>query len=596
MTLDPRFDRLRRDAFAAFRPPAKLALSDWIEGHVYLPSAIAAQPGRMRLWPPQREIADAIGEESVERVSILKSARVGATQLMVGALGHFVQNDPAPVLAVVPAEADARHLIVSVVEPTFAESPALRAALAADTAGRDTMLHRQFAGGSLTVVSAHAPRNLRARTARVLFADEIDAYELSAGTEGDPVELAMRRTMTFGNRKIVLASTPVDAETSRIVRAYEQSDMRVFEVPCPSCGTFGEILWKDIRWAADKPETAHWRCPACEAEVADRQKPQMVEQGRWRATRPEVEGHRGYKLTSLTSTLPNATWPRLAAEFLQAKRSPTTLKPWLNTVLGEPWRGEGDDLDGTDFAALQRPFGLDRIPAEALVLTVGADVQADRIEATFAGWTKDGDVRVLGHETVWGAPTENETWAELDDLSRRQFRHPAGGVLTVDAAVIDSGQLGRRGLCLLPPPHVAPRARREGRRRLQPSEPRVQHLAGHSPCPDRYRRGEAGPAPADRPRRNDPLQQRPVRRLLRPAPRRAACDEVQPGPPRAPLGSGLGPPQRSPRHVGLRLRRPRADRGGRRAAGSGVGEGDGAAEASYRSEKQVAVVVRRARP
>ncbi|GGL52195.1 terminase [Wenxinia marina] len=439
MTLDPRFDRLRRDAFAAFRPPAKLALSDWIEGHVYLPSAIAAQPGRMRLWPPQREIADAIGEESVERVSILKSARVGATQLMVGALGHFVQNDPAPVLAVVPAEADARHLIVSVVEPTFAESPALRAALAADTAGRDTMLHRQFAGGSLTVVSAHAPRNLRARTARVLFADEIDAYELSAGTEGDPVELAMRRTMTFGNRKIVLASTPVDAETSRIVRAYEQSDMRVFEVPCPSCGTFGEILWKDIRWAADKPETAHWRCPACEAEVADRQKPQMVEQGRWRATRPEVEGHRGYKLTSLTSTLPNATWPRLAAEFLQAKRSPTTLKPWLNTVLGEPWRGEGDDLDGTDFAALQRPFGLDRIPAEALVLTVGADVQADRIEATFAGWTKDGDVRVLGHETVWGAPTENETWAELDDLLRRQFRHPAGGVLTVDAAVIDSG-------------------------------------------------------------------------------------------------------------------------------------------------------------
>lgn len=439
MTIDPRFTQLRREALSAFRPPPKLALSEWIEGHVFLPSSIAAQPGRMRLWPPQREIADSIGDDTVERVTVLKSARVGATQLMVGALGHFVQNDPAPVLAVVPAEADARHLVVSVVEPTFSESPALRAALTADSAGRDTMLNRQFAGGSLTVVSARAPRNLRARTARVLFADEIDAYELSAGTEGDPVELAMRRTMTFGNRKIVLASTPVDAETSRILRAYEQSDQRVYEVPCPSCGTFGEILWADIRWEPDKPETAHWCCPSCDARVEDRQKAQMAAQGRWRATKPDVVGHRGYKLTSLTSTLPNAAWPRLAAEFLQAKRSPTTLKPWLNTVLGEPWRGEGDDLDATDFGALQRPFSLDSVPPDALVLTVGDDVQADRVEATFAGWTKEGDMRVLGHEIVWGAPTENETWAEVDDLLRRQFRHPLGGVLTVDAAVIDSG-------------------------------------------------------------------------------------------------------------------------------------------------------------
>lgn len=439
MTVDPRFADLRREALEAFRPPAKLRLSEWIESSVFLPSSLAAQPGRMRLWKPQREIADSIGDDTVERVTILKSARVGATQLMVGALGHFVHNDPSPVICTVPAEADARHLMVSVVEPTFNESPALRAALTTDASGRDVLLHRHFAGGSLSIVSARAPRNLRARTARVLFADEIDAYELSAGVEGDPVDLAIRRTMTFGNRRIVLASTPVDAETSRILRAYEQSDKRVFEVPCPGCGDFHEIVWADIRWDADKPETAHWVCPSCGSVVEDHQKPPMVAEGRWRATAPQVDGHRGYKLTSLTSTLPNASWPRLAAEFVQAKRSPTTLKPWLNTVLGEPWRGEGDDLDATDLGALQRPFSLDSVPPDALLVTVGADVQADRIEATFVAWTRDGDMRVLGHEAVWGAPTENETWAEVDDLLRRQFHHPAGGLLTVDGAVIDSG-------------------------------------------------------------------------------------------------------------------------------------------------------------
>jgi phage terminase large subunit GpA-like protein len=79
----------RKEVLSAFRPPAKLSLSEWIQSAVFLPSSLAAQPGRMRLWRPQLEIADSIGDDTVERVTILKSARVGATQLMVGALGHF---------------------------------------------------------------------------------------------------------------------------------------------------------------------------------------------------------------------------------------------------------------------------------------------------------------------------------------------------------------------------------------------------------------------------------------------------------------------------------------------------------------------------
>lgn len=53
---------------------------------------------------PQIEIADSIGDDTVARITILKSARIGATQLMDGALGHFVENDPSPVLCVVPVD------------------------------------------------------------------------------------------------------------------------------------------------------------------------------------------------------------------------------------------------------------------------------------------------------------------------------------------------------------------------------------------------------------------------------------------------------------------------------------------------------------
>lgn len=439
MTVDPRFARLRAETFAALRPPPKLRLSEWAETHVRLPSSLSATPGPMRLWPQQREILDVIGDDTTERVSILKSARVGATQAMVAALGHFVQNDPASVISLVPSEEDARTFIVSNVEPVFQESPALRHALMQDKT-RDTLLHRRYPGGSLMVLSARAPRNLRARTARVLFADEVDGYEIDLRGEGDPIDLAIRRTATYGNRKIVLASTPLAEETSRILRAFDLSDKRVYELPCPGCGAFAEVRWADIQWPEGKPEQAYWATPCCGTVVEDRQKPALVEQGRWRATRPGAKGHAGFHLTALTSCLPTTAWGQLAREFIEAKRGgPTTLQVFINTVLGEAWRGEGEDLDPAALTALQRPHSLDSIPDDVLWITGGADVQGDRVELTLAGWTAAGDCRVLSHETVFGQPLEDQTWAELDALLTRHWVHPRGGIVRVDAAVIDSG-------------------------------------------------------------------------------------------------------------------------------------------------------------
>lgn len=438
MTVDPRFAELRAATFAALRPPAKLRLSEWCESAIRLPASLSATPGPMRLWPQQREILDVIGDDTTERVSILKSARVGATQAMVAALGHFVLNDPAPVIALMPSEEDARTLVVSIIEPVFDESPTLRATLQQDKA-RDTLAHRRYPGGSLMVLSARAPRNLRARTARVIFADEIDGYEIDLRGEGDPIELAIKRTLTFGNRKIVLASTPLHEESSRIARAYEQSDKRVWEVPCPHCQTFAEVLWKDIHWPPDCPAQAAWACPHCGAMTEDAAKPQMVAKGRWRATAPGVVGHAGFKLTALTSLLPNASWGCLAAEFVEAKKSPVTLQPFINTVLGEVWRAAGDDLHPNVFTALQAPMAADAIPADALWLTCGVDCQGDRLEATLTGWTRDGDLRVIDHSVIWGKPMDDATWADLDEHLTRQFRHPLGGMIGISAAIIDSG-------------------------------------------------------------------------------------------------------------------------------------------------------------
>ncbi len=80
--------------------------------------------------------------------------------------------------------------VVSNVEPTFAASAILDGTLSGDLKekNRNTMLSRRFPGGSLKVVAAKAPRNLRGHNVRILVMDEVDGMEPTA--EGSPIKLA----------------------------------------------------------------------------------------------------------------------------------------------------------------------------------------------------------------------------------------------------------------------------------------------------------------------------------------------------------------------------------------------------------------------
>ena len=296
---------IRRKALASLLPPPRLALSNWIEHTVMLPSDVSSLPGAVRLWPFQREIADAIGDPAIERVTLVKPVRVGFTTLLTSALAGYIANDPAPILALLPTEADCRDYMVSDIEPIFAASPALDGLLSLEN-DRNTLLSRRFPGGSLKIVAAKAPRNLRRHNVRFLLIDEADGME--NGAEGSPILLAERRTLSFADRKTVIGSTPVFAETSHVLRSYAQSDRRIFEVPCPECGRRHEIQWGDIHWPEGQPEKAAYFCPGCGAEIEERWKPDMVAKGAWRATAPDVIGHAGFRLNALISLLANASW------------------------------------------------------------------------------------------------------------------------------------------------------------------------------------------------------------------------------------------------------------------------------------------------
>jgi phage terminase large subunit GpA-like protein len=270
-------------------PPRNSSFPAWIESTVRLPLGLAAVPGKITLAPYWREVANAMVDPAVEKITIVKSAQVGFSTLLSSLIGWHLTEKPAPILVVLPAELDARNAIVAL-EDIFHCSPALEHKLPTpSTAGRDsrnTLLYRRGTNGaSLRLVGANAPRNLRAIVAKIVLIDEADALQ---DTEGDVITLAESRSLSFADKKTIIGGTPLSAETSRVAKSYGESDQCVWTVACPSCKTFSELSWQHFHWPEGQPERIRWRCPECGDDIAEKHKREMSRAGRWRVLRPEA--------------------------------------------------------------------------------------------------------------------------------------------------------------------------------------------------------------------------------------------------------------------------------------------------------------------
>ena len=381
---------------------------------------------------------DAVCDASVKEVWVMKSAQVGWTEILNNVIGFHVDQDPAPILMVQPTLEMGEAWAKDRFAPMVRDTPALQSKIA-DPKARDsgnTLLHKSFTGGRLTVAGANSPAGLASRPIRIVLFDEVDRFPVSAGTEGDPIALGIKRTRTFWNRKVLAGSTPTVKGSSRIEVGFEQSDQRYFYVPCPHCGEFQRLIWSQVRWPEGRPAEAVYTCPHCGVELTDADKPGMLQAGEWRGQRP-FDGVAGFHISELYS--PWSSWGEMAVGFLKAKRLPETLQTWINTSLGETWEERGDSIEPTGFLTRREAYTANSLPEGCLLLTVGTDVQDDRLEVTVWGWGRDEESWRVEHVVLRGDPGSQALWAEHDEVLRRRYRTDDGRELVIEATAIDSG-------------------------------------------------------------------------------------------------------------------------------------------------------------
>lgn len=440
-------DRLAEARRTALKPPEDLSVSTWADRHAYLSAETSADAGKFTAFAYQNGMMDAVSDPSVQRVTVMKSARVGYTKMLDHIVAFFIAHDPAPILLVQPRVEDAEDYSRTELAPMLRDTPVL-AAIAGDQKAKDSgqrILKRMFRNGaSVALVGANSPGGFRRITARIILFDEVDGYPAGgAGEEGDQIALGIKRSETFWNRRIVLGSTPTVEGVSRIEKSWKESDQRRYFVPCPECGHRQVLRWENLKWDRDEagdhlPETAYFRCESeAGCRIEEHHKPAMIDAGEWVAAKPS-KGHAGFHIWAAYSLFPNASWGNLAAEWLRVYKDPLQKRAFVNLVRGEPHAEAVEVADPDRLRARCEPYNHETLPEGVRLVTFGADTQDDRIEVTFVGWGLDGEAWIARHEVVHGDTSKPLVWQTFDRLIVEPLGTDDGRSLIPQAGVIDS--------------------------------------------------------------------------------------------------------------------------------------------------------------
>jgi len=381
---------------------------------------------------------DACSDPEIREVVVMAGAQLGKSEAILNIIGYHIENDPSPILVLQPTVEMAQSFSKDrVANGLIRSTPCLRDKVR-DPRARDsgnTTLHKVFPGGALTLVGANSPAGLASRPIRLVLCDEVDRYPSSAGSEGDPIQLARKRANTFWNRKIVMVSTPTNKGASRIEEAFEESDQRHYYVPCKHCHHEQKMIWQNVRWEDGNPDSAAYACSHCGVLWTDSDRRWSIRNGRWFAEQ-EFKGVAGFYINGLYSP-----WTPLAdgvRDFLSMKKNPEQLRVWTNTYLGESWEDEGEQVD--DFSLYERREDFKAaIPEEVVFLTAGVDVQDNRLEASIIGWARDQESYVIDHKVMYGDPSTPQLWTQLDSLVGKTYETYDGRQMAIRATCIDSG-------------------------------------------------------------------------------------------------------------------------------------------------------------
>lgn len=436
---------------SGMKPPEDLTVSQWADKNRRLTSESSAEVGKWRTsrTPYMFDILDSFTDPLIEHIVVVAASQVGKSETINNMVGYCIDQDPGPILLIQPTIDDVKRYSEMRIAPMIRETRCLKRKVA-DPKSRDaanTKRQKSFPSGVLVMTGSNVAHDLSSMPIRYVFGDERDRWATSAGSEGDPWELAVARTRTFYNKKMVEVSTPTVKGASAIENSYNLGTMERWKTQCPHCGEYVELTFDNIRFEYDAAENGDKKifhiseifyvCPEC-GGISD-EHTMKSQPAKWVATVPEARKHhktRSFWLTAWVS--PWATWESIILQFLQAGTDSAKLQVVYNTQFGELWEERGDIASEDDVMARREVYEAE-VPDGVLLLTCGVDTQDDRLEYEVVGHRRYGETWGIKKGVILGRPDTEEVWERLDEVLSHKYKFKSGVSLQISLTFIDEG-------------------------------------------------------------------------------------------------------------------------------------------------------------
>lgn len=412
------------------------------------------------LFPWQPGVLDAAADRSTRGLVLMFPSQIaGKTELQQTILAHRIVTNPSRMIWVSPnVDPMASAWVKTKWRSMVSTTPALRERVAPDKSRQSdsSLTFKRFRGGYLIVAGANSPSGLCSHSVSAGYFDEVDRWPDSAGEEGDPFFIVLRRMEAERNSFWFANSTPTIKGFSRVERLFQRSDQARWYCPCPACGVWNFLTWDNVRWETPPdapedfvPENIWLQCLSCHARLSDAQRRAMVRAGQWRSC-ASSSGLRGFYLHGVNSLLPAKTGFRdklhqMVEEFLIVKRTgESALRTWVNTFCAEPYESrDGQPIRG--HLLQERAEDYSALPPEALIIVVGVDTQADRLEAVAVAYGYRECSWLVEKRVFPGDVFTPGPWAALDEWLQTPHRRADGVDLPISCALIDRGGVAGGG-------------------------------------------------------------------------------------------------------------------------------------------------------
>lgn len=451
-----------RRACRKWAPPPRMSIIEWATRYRYLSTEEAGKPGKYRfdvtphlIWPGGP--LEALDDPNVFEVVGRKSAQVAWTSGVMGnAIGKWIDLDPSPILILFPKAEAAKQYVAEKLEPMIAATKRLRKKV--DLRSRKLQQRqdfKRFPGGFLKMVGSNSPSSVKSTPVPRVAVEEPDDCNLNLRGQGDSIKLAKERLKTFRRSKIIIGGTPTIKGLSAIDAELELSDKRVGLVPCHECGQAHALSFEHLHCDEDphyfhevygkrRPETAFYACPHCSAIWDDHQKNANLKHGRWEAT-AEFRGIAGYILNELYATFYGSRFEVLMEKKLQAEHASSNgnhgpMIAFTNSQMGECYEYKSNAPKTDELEKRAEPYAELTAPKGVLLVTVGVDVQGDRLALMIVGWGRGEESWRLYWGELPGNPIDphDPVWSELDKIIATPIPVEGGAQIAVSAVSIDS--------------------------------------------------------------------------------------------------------------------------------------------------------------